>query len=259
MQSAFVLNLTRLATLGQAAAMARAVSSRLLLRYPCFMAMTAMSLFLLIVGFNGEAHPYTEYWYALRWPQAVLSAAAGVEAFWLLARHFRGIRNFGWWLIVVILLISGAAAASIGLVRVTWNSPLRGPVLAGEYLAFAMLITVLVSRAFFRQFPQYPIRPNAKRHAALLALIFASDLVGWAIGSLSGGHWTWAGSSVLAAGGNLAFWSWTLLMTPAGEQLPFEPPPSMSDQEFDDAERRHKRSVERIKRAGRGWWRAFGW
>ncbi|HLW76981.1 MAG TPA: hypothetical protein VKS01_08340, partial [Bryobacteraceae bacterium] len=161
--------------------------------------------------------------------------------------------------IAIILAVSGTAAAGIALIHVNWNSPLHVPLLADQYLALSMMMTLLASRAFFRQFPQFPIRPNALRHLTVLTAVFATNFIGLSIGLISAGQWRWATSFAINVGANLAYIGWAFFMTPEGEQLSFDPPPPMSPEDFDHAEMRHKRSVERIKQAGsRGWRRLLG-
>ncbi len=221
MQSALVLTLTNLATIAKLGPFVRAWCSGLLKRYPFFLSMTALSFFVTVPLLIGRSDLYPKVWAAARWPATLLRSAAAIEAFWILAGHFRGIHNFARWLIAIILAVSAGAATSLGFFRVPWNDPLHDPLFVDQYTNLWLVVTALVSLVFFRQFPKIPIRPNAARHLVLLAFLFGSNFVGLSLGLESAGKWKYASSFVIVVGGILAFVAWALLMNRKGEDLPF--------------------------------------
>jgi len=248
MQSVLILALVNLGSVAKIAVLWRCAAIGVFKRYFWFVAMVALALARSLIGSRHNPHPYTEFWLATQWPTAGLQTAAAIEAFWILAGHFRGIRNFGWLLIGVILAISSAAAGAVSLLRPHWNNPLSGPLLLDQYVGLSLVLTALLSFAFFRQFPRIPIRPNAIRHLTALSVLFGSDFVGYSILPLSHGELKFLTSLVVATGGLVAYSFWAVSMNRAGEALPF-PPPMMSDKDYDASEQRHQRSARELRQA----------
>src|SRR5579862_8475589 len=106
MPSAVIYLLVYAGIAARIAALLRAVSSRVLASHVCFCAMTLLSLALAAVSAAHNLGLYRSFYNATLWPLAILEAAALVEAFWIMARHFRNIRGFGWALAGVIAGIS---------------------------------------------------------------------------------------------------------------------------------------------------------
>jgi hypothetical protein len=248
MQSAFLLVLIDLGSVAKIAVLWRCLTSGLFKRYICFSAMVALALARTLIAGTGRLHPYREFWLATTWPTTILQAAATIEAFWILAGHFRGIRNFGWKLIGVIFIVSAASATTVGLLRTRWNSPLRGALLIDQYTGLCLVLTAFLSIAFFKQFPTIPVRPNAIRHLTALSLLFGSNFLGYSVLPLSHES-TFLANLVVTTGVLIAHGWWALSMNRAGESLPFEPP-VMSDKEYDAAEIGHRRIAGELKRAG---------
>src|SRR6202008_342718 len=95
-----------LASLAKIGALGRAAATGLFKRYPLFVALMALSLSRSLVASTGHRHPYREFWLVTSWPMAIFTFLAAIEAFWILAGHFRRIRNFAWGLISIILAVS---------------------------------------------------------------------------------------------------------------------------------------------------------
>jgi hypothetical protein len=180
---------------------------------------------------------------------AILQIAAAIEAFWILALHFRGIRNFGRWLLGAILIISAVAAGAVGAIHIQWDDRMRDALRLDQVIGLFLLLTACLSVAFFRQFRHIPIRPNARHHLTALTILFGLNFVGFSLGLLSQGQWKFATSLVIGSNAVLAYSWWALTMTREGENLPFDPP-VMSDQDYDAAEAVHKQSSEELKQAG---------
>ncbi len=251
MQSAVLLVLIYLGLVMKVAALGRAMVSRLWPGRLFFCAMVILSLVRSAVAVAAKSHVqlYFEFWNATQTPLAVLEASAAIEAFWRLALHFRNIRRFGLRLMWIIILVAASASAAVSLLRVNWNGPLSGPLLISQCTQLGLLLTTLLSLAFFRQFPNVPIRPNAIRHLLVLSTLSLFFFVGRAIGYASGGEWKFVSNFVITLGAVLAFGAWTLLMKREGESLPFEPGPPMSIAEFEAAEAADTKANQELKRA----------
>jgi hypothetical protein len=249
MQSALLI-LIDLGSVVKAIVLWRFIAAGIWKRHVCFCAMVALSLARSVITANGKLHPIEEFWRATTWPTTILQAAAAIEAFWGLARHFRGIRNFGWALLGVILIVAAAAAATLGLMKTHWNSPLRAPLLVDQYTSLWLVFTAMLSLAFFKQFPKVPVRPNAIHHLAALTALFASNFVGYSIGQLSHGELRFLTNLVIACGVLSAYTWWALKITRDGERLPFAVPSALTKQEFEAAEAAHRQSTRELKQAG---------
>jgi hypothetical protein len=260
MQSALILTLVNLGSIAKLAVLWRCLAMGVTKRLPWFFAMVLLSLARTAIMPTGRLHPYLEFWQATTWPMTILQAAAAIEAFWLLAGHFRGIRNFGWKLIGVILGVSAVAALAVGFLDRGWNNALRKPVLIDEYTALWMVLTAFLSIVFFAQFPNIPVRPNAVRHLKALSLLFGANLVGYSMLPISRGEWVFLTNLIVASGTVLAYGWWALKINRDGEILPFDPQPPMSNDDFDAAERQHRKASGELKRAGsEALRRPFGW
>jgi hypothetical protein len=249
MRSALLV-LINLESAARIAVLWRCLASGVLKRHACFCALTVLSCVGSILASTGSLHPYREFWLATQWPIAALQAGAAIEAFWGLARHFRGIRNFAWALLGVILTVTGAAAASVSFLRARWDSPFEAPLLLDQFTGLWLVLTALLSLAFFKQFPKVPVRPNAIRHLAALSILFGANFIAYSMGQLSRGQWRFQTNFVIYCGAILANGWWALTINRDGERLPFAPPPPMTSQEFDAAEAAHRQSARELKQAG---------
>ena len=250
MQSALLLVLLNIGSVGRFATLWRCVASGVLKRHVFFCALTTLVSVGSILGARGHLHPFYEFWMATQWPIAALQAAAAIEAFWGLARHFRGIRNFGWMLLGVILSVAAVAAASVWFFRTRWDSPLRVPLLLDQYTGLWLVLTAFLSLAFFRQFPNVPVRPNAIRHLIALTILFGGNFIAYSISQLSRGQARFSTNLVIYCSAVVAYGWWVLKINRAGELLPFAPPPPMTNAEFDTAEAAHRQSARELKQAG---------
>jgi len=260
MQLALILTLFNAGSIAKLAVLWRSIASGALKRLPCFFAMVLVSFARTAIAPTGKLHPYYEIWQATTWPTAILQAAAVIEAFWGLARHFRGIRNFAWALLSLILAVTAAAASVVGFMKTRWNSPLRTPLLIDQYTGLWLVLTALLSLAFFRQFRQVPVRPNAIRHMAALSLLFGANFAGYSIAQLSHGEWKFLTNLIVLSGAVCAYSWWALTINSDGELLPFPLKPPMSYDDFNAAEAQHQKTARELKQAGRSALRRLlGW
>ena len=247
MQSALLRTLIAVGIAVKLAVLWRCISCRLVARYVWFFGMVTLSL-QSVLSLNGHLHPYLEFWTATQWPVAILEAGAAVEAFWLVAAHFRNIRGFGWILLGVMMSVAATVAAGVGLLRAHWNSPLRGALLFGQYTYLALLVITLLSVVFFWQFSGVPIRPNATRHLLALAVLFGSNFVGSFLAQASHGEWRFLSNLVILVGTVAAYSWWAIRTTSAGELLPFPKASPLSMQEFTAAEAADEQAAREISR-----------
>jgi hypothetical protein len=252
MQPFIVYTGAALALLARGFAFWRAIVDGLWRRYRCFFAMAAVGAMRGISTLSDHELTYRLYWFDTQWPIVLLQAAAVIEAFWILADHFRGMYHFARRLLGTILSISALAAGIVGLMKAQFISPIRGAVLVDQYVGLWLLLTAIFCAIFFRQFSEYPIRPNAIRHLKVLTLIFGLNFLANSlllISPTSDSAWRVASFSIFAISGSLSYFWWGMAMNKAGEILPFEPP-TMSDDDYDGPEAGHKRAALDLRRAG---------
>jgi hypothetical protein len=192
---------------------------------------------------------YTNVWNRTRVPEQTLNALVAIEAFWGLARHFRDIRGFGWALLTIILAVSAGTAGILGILRATWPSPFQWGFLLGQFGNLALFLTALLSRAFFQQFRQIPVRPNAVIHLRVLGLLYGFVGFGFFIGQITKAQWPTLSALPLVAGPQVAYIWWLIAMRRAGEELPFASP-VMSAEEYDASKSANEKRADQIKQAG---------
>ncbi len=254
MQLALVNRLIQLGILLRLAVIYRCVVRRQVRQYFFFCAMLIFfafaSAFLQAEVFHKISRDtYVTFYLKTRWVEAACISAGAVEAFWGLARHFRNIRGFGWALIAVIVSVSAGAAGLVGIVRPPWEGAMRVPALIGQFVNVALVLTALLSVAFFRQFRTTPVRPNAILHLRVLGVLFAFSSVGYFIAQVTQAKWATTATLLLVGGPDVAYIWWLIGMRPAGDVLPFAPH-IMSPEEYDAAEAEHKKTADRLKQAG---------
>ena len=248
MLSAAFFGLIYITILARLVALVQAVRTRLIQKYPFFCLLTIVSLSRGVVSVTAGGKYYS-YFHATQWPVAVLEAAALIEAFWRVAANFRRIRGFAWALMAGLAGVSVLVAAGVGLIRANWNEPVRGAILFSMYTNVAMLITALLSIAFFRQFRRVPIPPNAIRHLAILSLLFASFFGPALLINITRGQYRYLPSFLTNGGITIACFWWVYAITREGENPPFEAQREMTSDEFDAAEARHRREASELKQA----------
>ena len=86
-----------------------------------------------------------------------------------------------------------------------WTGPFSGVVLVSMYSYVGLLATVLLSFAFFLQFKDVPIRPNAFHHLMLLGLFFGSYFLAFFIAEVSQGGHRFLANLLINAGATIAF------------------------------------------------------
>jgi len=255
MQSALILILFHLGAAVRALALWRAIAAGVFLRYPAFLAMTLFAcgralVVIALGGGTGRVHPYFEIWTATQSLMLFLEAAAAIEAFWILAVHFRKMQVYGTVLLALMIAISALGAWWIARWGGNWQSPLNTLVLAAQHIAFGSLVLVLLALVWFRQPTGFPIRPNAVRHAWVLLTLFGTSFLGSFLIQVSHSRWGFAANLIITAGAFLAYAAWALRITRSGESLPFQPPPPLTQDQFDEAEASERAAADRLRRAG---------
>jgi hypothetical protein len=243
--TSFINKLIYLAAAARIALLIRAVASGLIRRYPMF---SALVMFSLVRGLWAVISPgtYRSFFDATRWPMALLEAAAILEAFWILASHFRGMKGFAGALIGVIAAVASAAALVVRFLR----APTAPPILTfGMLTNVAFMVAVTLALVFFRHFRSVPIRRNAKLHALLLAVLLSCYFTTAVIGQNITKKAMTIANFLLNAGILVTAASWAIFMNRAGEDLPFEPPKPIPPDQFDAAQREYELSRDQLKRA----------
>ena len=248
MQSTVLFGLIYLAIAARISVLARCAVSGLLRLYPLYAALVTLSVVRGVVSVTLPSRSYATFFNRTLWPLAILEAAAVLEAFWILARHFRRMRGFGWVLLGAVTAVSALSSLMVRLLRDNWGA-MSGVYLFGMYTHIGMLLAALLSFGFFHQFRGVPIRPNARRHMLLLCLLLGCYFAANLSGQILRGKQSVAPNLILNAGAILSSLCWAITMNREGEKLPFDPPPEMSGEDFDAEESRHRKSREQLKRA----------
>jgi hypothetical protein len=251
MQPFIVYSGAALALIAQGFVFGRAFADRLWRRYRCFLALAAVSGMYNVSTLVDHPLTYRQYWLETRWPTVLLQAAAVIEAFWILADHFRGMHHFARRLLGTILGISALAAALAGLQKTEYQNLIRGAVLVDQYVSLWLVLTAIFCAIFFRQFAEYPIRPNAIRHLKVLTFLFGMNFIGNTLLLFSHPHndpLRTATFVIFAIISPIAYAWWAWVMNRDGEVLPFQPP-TMSGDDYDNTEGGHKRAARELKRA----------
>jgi hypothetical protein len=246
MQSALIIGLMFLSVAAKFAALSRVLLSRLTRRYPVFAVMTGFSAVRSVVllgagGWAARLHPYVEIWRATQTPTLILETAVCLEAFWIVALHFRNVKIFGTGLLVLISLIgAGLSYALVAVWGGWWHTPFTTAAILVQRVGLALVLTGWLTAVWFRQFPTVPIKPNALRHLAILTILFGSFFVSGFFAQGDTNSWRFLANLVINLGTVLAFGFWAVFMIPAGESIPFEAPPSLSEADFNDANERDR-------------------
>src|SRR5438270_1221173 len=106
MQSDVIFGLIYAAIAARTALLVRCAASGLLRLYPIFAALVIFSIVRGTASVTLKFQSYQEFYNRTLWPTAIVEAAAVIEAFWILARHFRRMKGFGWALIAAIAAVS---------------------------------------------------------------------------------------------------------------------------------------------------------
>ena len=251
MQPFIVYSGAVLALLTKPLAFWRAFADSLWRRYRCFLAMTVIGMMRNVSTLADHPFTYRQYWFETQWPIVLLQAAAVIEAFWILADHFRGMHHFARRLLGTILGISALAAALVGLMKTGYQNLIRGAVLVDQYVNLWLVLTAIFCAIFFRQFAEFPIRPNAIRHLKVLTFLFGMNFIGNTVllfSHDSNDPFRTATFLIFAISAPIAYAWWAWVMNRDGEVLPFEPP-TMSDDDYDNTEGGHRRAARELKRA----------
>lgn len=212
-------------------------------RYPVFASwaiyQALVSAVLLIAGGTQlRAHPYAEAWKIVQLPSAIFQALVAVEAFWVLARQFRGMNLFARRLLAC--LATGAALVSIAVVATAkpWPGDLRPYFLFWEHVALALSAICVLAWWFFGKHLDFGgLKPNTRIQAGILTGLFFSMFLSSYWMNVSYGKWGFASSITILTGQLIAFTLWLVLLKRSGEIVRFEERPIMSAGEYADLER----------------------
>jgi hypothetical protein len=257
MQSALILVFFHLGVVVRVWALWTGVKSKILQSYPLFVAMTAFAAArgLVVIacgGGLGRPHPYIEIWSATQPYMLFFEAAAAIEAFWILARHFRKIKIYGPVMLTLMVSASSLGTWLVARWRGNWQSPLNALVMAAQHIAFGSLVLVLLALWWFRQPLGFPIRPNAIRHACVLVTLFGTAFLGSFLVQVSRGKMqaNFAGNLIITVGATVAYAWWARRMTATDEQLPHDPPVLLAPDQFESAEEADRAANRRLRQAG---------
>jgi len=232
------------------AALVRAYASDLGGKHPAFIILLIVTALRSVATVALPGALYTKIFTASLWPVSILEALVVIEAFWILAAHFRNIRGFGWRLIGLIAVIAVLTATFVRFARSFYSGFLSVPLVLQMFTQSACIIALLLSLIFFRQFRAVPIRPNAIRHVVALGIFFALNFASAATAQLSHGKALFTTNLLASLATISAFGLWAIKMTRQGEALPFAPPPPISQEQFDAAEAEHRAAEADLKQAG---------
>jgi hypothetical protein len=253
MQSALILGLMVLSTAAKLASILRIAISHLAWKYPLFTLMTAFSAartLALVIAIESvdKYRLYPQIWERTEGLTLALQAAAAIEAFWILALHFRNIRAFGSILLSVIAAVGAVLAYSVVAGwSGKWSSPLTSTAIVMQRVGLVLILIALLSRLFFRQFPTVPVKPNAIRHLGILTLLYG----GFVLSGFVGAGWNFASNVAVTLGGFVAYSWWTISMTPEGEKLPFSPSPPLSEDDFETADATDRKKMIQVVQSAR--------
>jgi hypothetical protein len=224
-------------------------------RYPLFgswVIYQALVSAVLIVA-TGPAlrpHPYAEIWKIVQLPSAIFQALVAVEAFWVLARQFRGMNLFARRLLGC--LAAAAALVSVAVARNAnpWAGDLRPYFIFWEHVALALSILCLLALWFFGRHLDFGgLRPNSRVHAAILAGLFFSMFLASYLMNASYGTWRFMAGMLIPGGQLVAFALWLVLFKRTGEVVRFDERPIMSAGEYaalEGVDQHYSRKLEEI-------------
>jgi hypothetical protein len=224
-------------------------------RYPLFAGWVVYqalvsSLLLLAGGASLRLHPYAEIWKAVQLPSAILLAAVAVEAFWVLARQFRGMNLLARRLLGCLAAVSALLSVIIARGAHPWAGDLRPYYVFWEHVAFALAIICLLALWFFGRHLDFGrLRPNSRIHAAILSGLFLSLFLASYLMNASYGAWRFAASLIIPGGQFAAFTLWLALLKRSGEVIPFAERPILSAAEFanlEQADRSYSQALEEV-------------
>jgi hypothetical protein len=182
----------------------------------------------------------------------LFEAAAAIEAFWILATHFRKIKIYGPVMLTLMVAVSSMGTWLVARWRGNWQSPLNSLVMAAQHIAFGSLVLVLLALWWFRQPLDFPIRANAIRHACVLVTLFGTAFLGSFVVQVnrSRSQANFAGNLIITVGATVAYAWWARRMTEGGEALPFDPPAPLTPDQFESAEAADRAANRRLRQAG---------
>lgn len=248
-QSAFLKSLIYIGVVVRLVVIGRCLARRELGRYGFFCLMMVYGIFATTLGFWLNLSHYHVLWNRSVWLDAAIDSCAAIEAFWSVARHFRNMRSFGWILIAVFAGVSAGTAGIVGLVRAHGNSEWGAGLIAKQFLSVSLVLVSLLSIVFFRQFQKIPVRPNAILHLRLLGLFFGLSSLSFFFDQITRTEWRFVSGLLRYPTLSIVLLLWLFKMKMAGEKLPFGAP-SLSSEEYEAEEARHKQASDQVKQAG---------
>jgi hypothetical protein len=260
MQSALIVGLWIAQTLAQFAVLTRLTSDLAWTRFPGFALMTLFfcarsTAALILASIDGNFSAYPGIWTATQAVGLALQSAACVEAFWILARHFRKTNVFGWVLLGALAVVGAAGSLALSAKSPAWDGALRPWLVASQNVTLSLVVVGAFAVLFFRSFAnEVPIRPNAIRHNVLLSVLFGGGFVATFIGQASQGQARFLANLVLLSVTAIGYATWAWIVRRDGEQLPFSPRPAASAEEL----ARSARELDQIIRETERFSRALG-
>ena len=257
MQSALIVGLWIAQTVAQFAVLARLLRDSSWLRYPGFAVMATFfcarsTNALLLAAVDGNFNAYPRIWTATQGLALVLQAAACVEAFWILARHFRKTNVFGWLLLGALAVVGAAGSLALSATNPPWTGELRAWLIASQHVSIALVVVAAFALLFFRSVANdVPIAPNAIRHTIILAVLFGGGFAASFIGQVTQGQARFLANLVLLSVTAVGYAAWAWIMRVDGEQLPFPPRPPASKEELAQIERECGDIIRETRRLGR--------
>jgi len=208
--------------LAKAVCLAVLLRRHLAARYLAFSILLAVglakSLWLAWSFMTAGNHGYRSAWIASQCLAIVLYAAVTLEAFYLQARHFPGIRWFAITLATMFTAISAVltvATAGIGLSH--WSGLAQRLVLMTRYYTLACLVMIVLAWSFFRIFPNVRLRENVRCHVRMLALLLLGEVLVTGSAYATAGAWMPAAQLVAAVWPLACYLAWSVKMRRAGE------------------------------------------
>jgi hypothetical protein len=243
METGLIMAVWWLSVIANGSVAIKAIRPWLWKRYPVFASwviyQAVISAVLLMAGgAQLRTHPYKEVWKIVQLPSAIFQALVAVEAFWVLARQFRGMNLFARRLLGCLAAVAALVSVAVARNANPWSSDLRPYYIFWEHVGLTLSIICLLALWFFGRHLDFGgLKPNSRVHAAILSGLFFDMFLASYLMNASYGRWRFAASLMIPAGQLIAYGLWLTLLRRSGEIVPFEERPIMSAGEFAQLER----------------------
>lgn len=219
-------------------------------RYPGLIAFLALgllrSLWLLHGGLTSQTG-YYERWMSTQWLPVMLYAGLTMDAFRLMASHFRAFKIPGLILGCVFFTVSALLAFSVSGVAVArWAEPAsRWIFLMRQYSLFCLIALGISSLVFDSMAGSVRMRSNVRAFVRISMLYFACEAVGSGLNRAMGR--VEIGNTLIVAAAIIASALWATRLRPEGERYTPLPVPSLD--ELDMLQAIDRRALEVLRRA----------